>query len=73
MALVRIRHIQPNGRVRWLETVVRANDADALVWSTNPAAAAVFDLAGSLRGEVLAWLGERVRRGEVQLIEEKTV
>jgi hypothetical protein len=72
MALVRIRHIQPNGRVRWLETVVRADDADALVWSTNPADAALFDLAGSLRGEVLAWLGERVRRGEVQLIEEKT-
>jgi hypothetical protein len=72
MALVRIRHIQPDGRVRWLETVVRADDADALVWSTDPADAALFDLAGSLRGEVLAWLGERVRRGEVQLIEEKT-
>jgi hypothetical protein len=63
MALVRIRHTQP---------VVSAEDADALIWSTNPADAALFDLAGSLRGEVLAWLGERVRRGEVQLIEEKT-
>jgi hypothetical protein len=71
MALVRIRHTQPNGRERWLETVIPAEDADALVWSTDPADAAVFELAGPLRQEVLAWLGERVRRGEIQLIEEK--
>ena len=62
-----------------------ARDADAEApqeggsawpWSasatSSPTDAALFDLAGSLRGEVLAWLGERVRRGEVQLIEEKT-
>jgi len=73
MALVRIRHTQPNGRERWLETVIPAEDADALVWSTDPADAAVFDLAGSLRQEVLAWFKERVGRGKVELIEEKTV
>jgi hypothetical protein len=72
MALVRVRHTRPDGRERWLESVVSAEDADALVWSTNPADAAVFDLASSLRGEVLAWLGERVGRGEVELSEEKT-
>ena len=72
MTLVRVRHTQPDGRVRWLETVVSADDTDALVWGTNPADAALFDLASSPRREVLAWLGERVRRGEVQLIEEKT-
>ena len=44
-----------------------------MVWSTDPADAAVFDLAGSLRREVLAWFAERVGRGEVELIEEKTV
>jgi hypothetical protein len=71
MALVRVRHTQPDGRERWLERVVSAEDADALVWSTDPADAAVFELAGSLRQEMLAWLGERVRRGEIQLIEEK--
>jgi hypothetical protein len=51
---------------------VSAEDADALVWSTNPADAAVFDLAGSRRREVLAWFAERVGQGEIQLIEEKT-
>jgi hypothetical protein len=71
MTLVRVRHTQPDGRERWLERVVSAEDADALVWSTDPADAAVFELAGSLRQEMLAWLGERVRRGEIQLIEEK--
>jgi hypothetical protein len=71
MTLVRVRHTQPDGRERWLERVVSAEDADALVWSTDPADAAVFELAGPLRQEVLAWLGERVRRGEIQLIEEK--
>jgi hypothetical protein len=71
MALVRVRHTRPDGRERWLESVVPAEDADALVWSTDPADAAVFELAGSLRQEMLAWLGERVRRGEIQLIEEK--
>ena len=57
MPLVRIRHTQPDGRERWLETVVPADEADALVWSTDPANAAVFELVG---------------RGEVELIEEKT-
>jgi hypothetical protein len=71
MTLVRVRHTQPDGRERWLERVVSAEDADALVWSTDPADAAVFELAGSLRQEMLSWLGERVRRGEIQLIEEK--
>jgi hypothetical protein len=72
MPLVRVRHTQPDGRVRWLETVVPADDTEVMVWSTDPAAAAVFDLAGSLRREVLAWFAERVGRGEVELIEEKT-
>jgi hypothetical protein len=72
MALVRIRHTQPDGRERWLERVVSAEDADALVWSTDPADAAVFDLAGSPRQEVLAWFVERVGWGKVELIEEKT-
>jgi hypothetical protein len=72
MALVRVRHTRPDGRERWLESVVPAEDADALVWSTDPADAAVFDLAGSLRREVLAWFAARVGRGEVELIEEKT-
>jgi hypothetical protein len=72
MALVRIRHIEPDGRARWLETVGSAEDADALVWSTNLANAALFDLASSLRREVLAWFAERVGWGEVELIEERT-
>jgi hypothetical protein len=71
-ACPRIRHTQPDGRVRWLESVVSAEDADALVWSTNPTDTAVFDLAGSPRREMLAWFAERVARGEVELIEEKT-
>jgi hypothetical protein len=54
MALVRVRHTQPGGRERWLETVVCADDADALVWSTDPADAAVFALANSLRREVMS-------------------
>ena len=73
MPLVRVRHTQPDGRVRWLESVVPADGTNIMVWSTDPAAAAVFDLAGSLRQEVLAWFAERVGRGEVELIEEKTV
>jgi hypothetical protein len=72
MPLVRIRHTQPDGRVRWLESVVPADEAEVMVWSTDPANAAVFDLAGSLRREVLAWFAARVGRGEVELIEEKT-
>jgi hypothetical protein len=72
MPLVRVRHVLPNGRVRWLESVVHADDADALVWSTDPASAAVFELPGSLRQDVLARLEERVGRGTVELIEEKT-
>ena len=72
MTLVRVRHTQPDGRERWLERVVSAEDADALVWSTDPADAAVFELAGSPRQEVLAWFAERVGRGEIQLIEERT-
>ena len=36
MPLVRIRHTQPNGRARWLESVVHADDADALVWMRVP-------------------------------------
>ena len=72
MTLVRVRHIQPDGRERWLETVVPAEDADALVWSTNPDDAAVFELASSLRREVLAWFAARVSRGEVELVEERT-
>jgi hypothetical protein len=43
-----------------------------MVWSTNPADAAVLDLASSPRQQVLAWFGERVGRGKVELIEEKT-
>jgi hypothetical protein len=73
MALVRIRHTQPDGRERWLESVVPADGTNIMVWSTDPADAAVFDLAGSLRQEVLAWFAERVGRGEVELIEERTV
>ena len=73
MTLVRVRHTQPDGRVRWLESVVPADGTNIMVWSTDPADAAVFDLAGSLRQEVLAWFAERVGRGEVELIEEKTV
>jgi hypothetical protein len=72
MSLVRIRYVQPNGRARWLESVVPADDADALVWSTDPASAAVFDLSSALRKDVLAWLEERVGRGKVELVEEKT-
>jgi hypothetical protein len=62
-----------------------ARDADAEApreggsawpWSasatSSPTDAALFDLAGSLRREVLAWFAERVARGEVELIEEKT-
>ena len=73
MPLVRVRHTQPDRRVRWLETVVPVDATEVMVWSTDPADAAVFDLAGALRREVLAWFGERVGRGEVELIEEKTV
>jgi hypothetical protein len=72
MALVRIRHTRPDGRERWLESVVPADGTNIMIWSTNPADAALFDLAGSLRQEVLAWFAERVGRGEVELIEEKT-
>ena len=72
MTLVRVRHIQPDGRVRWLESVVPADEAEVMVWSTDPANAAVFDLASSPRQEVLAWFAEQVGRGEVELIEEKT-
>jgi hypothetical protein len=72
MALVRVRHTQPDGRERWLEGVVPADDADALVWSTDPVDAAVFALANSLRREVLAWFAERVREGKIELIEERT-
>jgi hypothetical protein len=56
---------------RWLERVVSAEDAAALVWSTDPADAALFALAGSPHQEVLAWFAARVGRGEVELIEEK--
>jgi hypothetical protein len=73
MPLVRVRHTQPDGRERWLQTVVPAAAAEVMVWSTDPADAAVFDLAGSLRQKVLAWFKERVGRGKVELIEEKTV
>jgi hypothetical protein len=72
MPLVRIRHTQPNRRERWLETVIPSDGTEVMVWSTDPADAAVFDLAGSLREDVLAWFGERVGRGKVELIEEKT-
>jgi hypothetical protein len=72
MPLVRIRHTRPDGRVRWLESVVPADGTNIMVWSTDPANAAVFELASSLRREVLAWFAERVGRGEVELIEEKT-
>jgi hypothetical protein len=72
MPLVRIRHTRPDGRERWLESVVPADGTNIMIWSTNPADAALFDLAGSLRQEVLAWFAERVGRGEVELIEEKT-
>jgi hypothetical protein len=72
MTLVRVRHTQPDGRVRWLETVVSADDTDALVWGTNPADAALFDLASSPRREVLAWFAARVRWGQVELVEERT-
>jgi inosine-uridine nucleoside N-ribohydrolase len=73
MPLVRVRHVLPNGRVRWLESVLPADDADIMVWSTDPADAAVFDLPGPLRDDLLARLGERVLRDKVELLEEKTV
>ena len=72
MTLVRVRHIEPDGRVRWRETIVRVVDADALVWSTNPADAALFALASLPRQEVLAWFAARVSRGKVELVEERT-
>ena len=72
MPLVRIRHTQPNGRVRWLESVIPADETDVMVWSTDPASAAVFDLPGSLSKDVLARLAERVGRGTIELVEEKT-
>jgi len=72
MILVRVRHTRPDGRVRWLETVVPVDDADALVWSTNPVDAAVFALVGSPHRKVLAWFAERVGRGKIELIEERT-
>ena len=72
MPLVRVRHTQPDGRVRWLESVIPTDETDVMVWSTDPASAAVFDLPGSLRQDVLARLGERVGQSKVELIEEKT-
>jgi hypothetical protein len=72
--LVRIRHVHPNGRVRWLESIIpAANENDIVVWSTYPADAAVFDLPRSLRQDMLARLEQRVRQGTVELVEEKTV
>jgi hypothetical protein len=50
---------------------VSAEDAAALVWSTDPADAALFALTSSPHQEVLAWFAARVGRGEVELIEEK--
>ena len=72
MPLVCIRHTQPDGRERWLESVVPADGTNIMVWSTNPADAALFELAGSRRRDVLAWFAERVGQGEIQLIEERT-
>jgi hypothetical protein len=72
MPLVRIRHVQPSGHARWLESVIPADETDIMVWSTDPADAAVLDLPSPLR-DVLARLGERVGRGKVELIEEQTV
>ena len=72
MALVRIRHTRPDGRERWLESVVPADGTNIMVWSTDPANAAVFDLASSPRQEMLAWFAERVGRGKIELIEERT-
>jgi hypothetical protein len=72
MPLVRIRHTQPNGRVRWLESVIPTDSTDVMVWSTNPANAAVFDLSSVLRKDVLAWFEERAGQGKVELIEEET-
>jgi hypothetical protein len=72
MALVRIRRVLPNGRVRWLESVIPADETDVMVWSTDPASAAVFDLPNALRKDVLARLEERVVQGKVELVEEKT-
>jgi hypothetical protein len=72
MPLVRIRHTQPSGHARWLESVIPADETDIMIWSADPADAVVFDLPSSLRDDVLVRLGERVRRGKVELIEEQT-
>ena len=63
MPLVSIRHVLPNGRTRWLEGVLPADDADVVVWGTDPANAVVFDLPSALRDDLLAQLGERVLQG----------
>jgi hypothetical protein len=47
MPLVRIRHTQTNGRERWLESVIPADETDIMVWSIDPTDAAVFDLPDS--------------------------
>jgi hypothetical protein len=36
MPLVRIRHTLPNGRVRWLESVIPADETDVMVWAESP-------------------------------------
>jgi hypothetical protein len=72
MPLVRIRHTQPDGRVRWLENIIPVDGADALVWSTNPMSIAVFELSTALREDVLALLEERAGQGPVELVEEET-
>jgi hypothetical protein len=56
--------------VRWLETAIPTDGTEVVVWSTNPADAAVFDLSSALWQDLLAWLEERVRQGQV---EEKPV
>jgi hypothetical protein len=70
MPLIRIRHTQPDGRERWLQSVIPAAETGVVIWSADPADAAVFELASALRQDLLAWLGERVRRGTVELVEK---
>jgi hypothetical protein len=58
--------------VRWLESIIPADETDIVVWSADPDDAAVFDLPRSLRQDMLARLEERVGRGMVEIVEDKT-
>ena len=73
MTLVRVRHTQPDGRMRWLESVVPADGTNIMVWSTDPTDAPRCSIWPARPCQkVLAWFAERVCRGKVELIEEKT-